>query len=539
MAVTTGPCLSSAFSQVSSASWDVMRSRYWDPFLDVASRQLPKDLKSFWNLCLYYGLTHPVISPLIQKISKYIVTQPIYGSQNDSVRSKYKEAMEKQIGIRSFIASFNMDYNTFGTAYCSVLFPFRKVLVCSCGKTYFADSVKYHMEGLEFYIDRCTGCGRSDVKSKAHDAQIRSSRGLRVVRWNPQYIDVEENQTNQKCTYTLRPHVLAENALRMNKRNIINNTPQQVIDAIKNKKSLQFHDDFLYVAKRPGPSNNMYKGLGVPLLMPAMKDAFVMQIMRKAQEALSFEYIMPVRIAYPTDGPNLSQFINLSDFQQTISEQLREWRRDQNRILVFPTPVTLDQIGGNGRSMLLNPELRQTAEMICAACCVAPEFLFGGASWSSSNVALRVIENDFLFNVAEDEGCMQFIASKIGDYLGWPRIEMSQKRFKMADDLQRASFDASLVGQNLLSKTTFLQSVDQEPDVELKNMLSEVPKFGEIVKSQSIYNASAQFEAQKLQMQLQQGLQEQMPQQPVEQPQQAQQAPDMNVNGPVESPIPN
>jgi len=502
----TGYNVSSAFSQISGASWDVIRSRYADPYLDVASRQLPKDLKTFWNLCLYYSITHPVISPLIQKKSTYVVTTPIYETKDSQTREKYTDLFEHVLHIRPFLASFNFDYNTFGNAFCSVLYPFKKLLKCKmCGKDTPADQVDYILEALDFKM-KCPKCGHNGT-AEAHDVFFRSARDIRLIRWNPQFIEVEENPITGECTYFLRPPVVLENALRTTRRNIVNGTPQTIIDTIRQKRVLRFKKDHFFAAKRPGPSNQLYRGYGIPTIFPAMKDAFVMQIMRKAQEAICFEYLVPVRIAFPTDGLNLARMASLSEFQQYLAEQLREWRRDQNRILVFPTPVTLEEVGGRGRAILLNPEIRQSAEMICGACGLPTEFLYGGVSYSGSNVSLRIVENDFLFNFNSNVELLKFIADRVAWFMDWPYVNVSQKPFKMADDLPRAAFDASLMAQNKLSAATVLQSRDYDPDSEIEQVKKEQFLYGEISMAQAQIQARAQGSAQLISAQYQVALQ--------------------------------
>jgi len=493
----SGYGIDTAFSQIGTAASDVIRSRYWDPYLDVASRVLPKDLRSLWNMSLYYAITHPVIAPLIQKKSTYVVTRPVYETTDSETRLRYTEVMERVLKVRGFLAAFNMDYNTFGNAYASVGFPFVKLLKCKkCGHVVRADQVEYALENLEFLLPRCPKCfqrARAEVKDKYY----RTTRGMRLIRWNPQHITVEEDHAG-RCTYYLRPPATLENALRITRRSIINQTPQELIDAIREKKDLKFDDGdrmpggAVFCSKRLGPSNQTYRGYGVPLGMAAQKDAFLMQIMRKAQESIMFEHIVPMRFAFPANAMDLAQAIDLSDLQQNIAMQMREWRRDQNRVIVFPVQVVLDELGGKGRALLLNPEIRQQAELICVAMGFPPEFLMGGVSYSGSNVSLRIVENDFLFNFADNEDLLQYIANQVAWFMGWPTVQLRQKPFKMADDLQRAAFDASLVAQNMLSKSTMLQSRDYDPEGEASQIKKEIPIYGELIQQQAILQARAQ-----------------------------------------------
>lgn len=498
----TGYGLSKAFSQIGATSTSLTSTRYWDPFLDVAGKNLPKSLKSFWNTCLYFMLSNPVLSPVVQKMSTYPVTQPVYDVDDEGTRAKYRGVMEGSMRVRQFLASHNMDYNGFGIGYASVIFPFIKLLKCSkCGFVQPAAQNDYRLEALKFMM-RCPKCNKF-TEAEVKDRKVMDANGMTLVRWNPQYITVEENPVTGECDYYMRPPVILENAIRTTKRRIINGTPQIIIETIRKKKSMLFNKDFLFVAKRMGPSNQIYRGYGIPVIMPAIKSAYLMQIAQKAMEAIMLEHVLPIRIAFPTEGPNLANMVSLSDLQGFIAEQLKEWRKDQNRILVFPTPTTVQDIGGRGKSLMLSPEIRQMAEMICSACKIPPEFIFGGLSFSGSNVSLRIVENDFLYTHAENEDLLQFIANRIQRFMEWPAIKVRQKPFKMADDLQRAAFDASLTARDILSSSTLLQNRDYDPEYEIGQIAKEVPKYGKIMKARQIAGARAQGAATVIQSQYQ------------------------------------
>jgi hypothetical protein len=99
--------------------------------------------------------------------------------------------------------------------------------------------------------------------------------------------------------------------------------------------------------------------------------------------------------------------------------------------------------------------------------------------------------------------------------MGWPRLKMGQKPFKMADDLQRAAFDASLQARDLLSASTLLQSRDYDPIAENAQIKKEIPVFGEIMEARQKVQARAMGSAQMVAMQYQAAAGAMMPQPPM------------------------
>jgi hypothetical protein len=74
----------------------------------------------------------------------------------------------------------------------------------------------------------------------------------------------------------------------------------------------------------------------------------------------------------------------------------------------------------------------------------------------------------------------------------------------MADDLQRAAFDASLQARDLLSASTLLQSRDYDPMAESAQIKKEIPKYGEIMEARQKLQAKAMGAAQMISAQYQQ-----------------------------------
>jgi hypothetical protein len=258
--------------------------------------------------------------------------------------------------------------------------------------------------------------------------------------------------------------------------------------------------------------------------MPVLKDVYLMQIARKAQESILYEHILPIRIAFPMQGEALAQQVPLKTVIESVQEQLRGWRIDQNRILIFPIPITIQEFGGRGRMLFLAPEMQYMAQTIAAGCLVPYEFVFGGLTWSGSSISLRVLDNYLLYNIHENNKLLKFIADKISDFCEVKNINIQFKPFKMADDIQRISLLNGLNARNLVSASTLLQTIDLNFDDEVKKLSEEVPKLGTIMKEQIVGQAKAQSEGQKiqaktglllqaLQQKTQQAMQEQMQEQ--------------------------
>jgi len=485
----------------------------------------------------------------------------IYEDDNKGITSLYKNLFEDTFLMRQFLIETNLDRYTYGNSFTSVSFPFKKILVCkNCGADYEARSSGYKWKGFRFHLD-CKSCG-THGPANVKDEPIRSADKIKLIRWNPKSITIRNNEvTGKKLYYYTMPQHL-RNDILLGKPEVIEVIPQAFIEAVRKKKAILLESDKIFHSKRPSisrdPADN---GWGAPLILPVLKDIFFLQILRKAQEAVALEHIVPMRVMFPqitADGNNPYAQINLKDWQNEVEGQIKKWRIDNNHIPVMPVPVGYQMIGGQGRSLLLHQEIRIYNDQIIAGMGVPTGFFYGEAQYSGASVNLRALENEFLGNRQDMLRLVCFIRDHVSSFLDLPKIPLRFKPFKMADDIQRASFDLNLTNAGMISRRTFLESrdfnFDNEQDLisseakkfakqQRENMVSQAESQGESMLIQTRYQIQSQMLQQEAQAQMgpppgqeqqgqQQGQQQQQQQQAPAEQQQQQQAPEQGQAAP-------
>jgi hypothetical protein len=156
----------------------------------------------------------------------------------------------------------------------------------------------------------------------------------------------------------------------------------------------------------------------------------------------------------------------------------------------------MQNMGGDARLLMVTPEIKMTEDSIITGIGIIPEIVRGGATWSGSNVSLRVVENTFLNHRNDMDGLKDFIVDNLATYLGKPKIKITMSDFKMADDIQKkqmmvqaATGDAMTA---LVSKTTATKEIGFIPEDEFKLMQKETKQRIELAIEQSEGSAEAQ-----------------------------------------------
>jgi hypothetical protein len=123
------------------------------------------------------------------------------------------------------------------------------------------------------------------------------------------------------------------------------------------------------------------------------------------------------------------------------------------------------------------------------------EFIFGGASWSGSNVSLRTIENMFLKYRHQQLRMVKWIVKKISLFMGWPEVALHFTDFKMADDLQRKQLYLNLAQLNKISDRTLLDEFELDYSSERQQVEEQFRYDSEYQKQTMVAQAEAQGEA--------------------------------------------
>jgi len=472
---------------------------YPSPFFDIAKNYMPKTIKETFSWCTYYQLTNPLISAVTNKLATYPITDLIYEDDNEGVVAVYRDLFENQFLLRTFLVETNLDRYTYGNSFVSVSFPFTKMLKCKgCGEEAPARESGYKWKKFEFHLE-CKECGHSGTAT-AKDDPIKSYKQIRLIRWNPRSITVKYNEITGRYQYFYEMPRHLKNDIMLGRPSVIETIPQTFIDAIRKKKAIMLDSGKIFHARRASISRSPSdSGWGAPLILPVLKDIFFLQVLRKAQEAVAMEHIVPMRVVFPqitTDANNPYTTINLKDWQKEVQTQIKLWRTDNNHIPVMPVPIGYQMIGGQGRSLLLHQEVRIYSDQIIAGMGVPTGFFYGEAQYSGASVNLRALENEFLGNRQDMLRLVEFIAGRVASFLDLPEIRLKFKPFKMADDIQRAAFDMNLANAGMISRQSFLQSRDYEYSAEQELIKKETDTFNKQQRENQLKQAESQGEAQ-------------------------------------------
>lgn len=472
-----------------------------NPFFDQASTYTPPSIKALFGFCRFYFLTHGIINAVVTKASEYPVTDLVIQHKDEGVRTRWEELLLGVMNYRVHQYEINLDYHVYGNAFISASFPFRKKLICGnsmCRTEHDALNTRpsWRYINSRFWL-QCPTCGQTDFATSRDDYYPKYSE-IGLIRWNPEYVHIFYNEATGRMDYGLDVSPDFRSQIMMGRKDLVATTPEIFLEAVKTRRQLVFDRSEVFHMRRPGLST-MSRGWGIPLLMPVLKDAFYIQVMRKAQEAVLLTHLVPQIFLFPqpaTAGADPFTTVDLANWRDHIRRELARQRMDPSYYGILPFPLGHQVIGENGRSLLLMPEIQQAAEVMVAGMGFPIDLVFGHGTYAGTSVSMRMLENFFLSNVLGHKRLLDWVMKRMGAYMNWPVPEGRFKPFRMADDLQRQAMMIQLNQLGKVSDATLLSYTDLKVEDEAQLMMGEAKIKAEALRQKTLVETEAQGEAQ-------------------------------------------
>lgn len=476
-----------------------------NPWFDISSQYIPSSYKEMFRWCHFLYSTNSIIAPIVNKKGAYVITELIYSSDRNHPKSEelWKEVLETRMKVREFEFKMNLDFDVYGNAFASIYYPFERYFKCrSCKAVSIARKVKWVYES-SIFKGNCPECKHAGAMD-AEDKTIHNRSRIKLIRWNPQYIDIKHNPFTDSSEYIYRIPKYIRKRITDRKQNhyLVGETPLEILEAVKKKKNLLLDPSNIYHMKNPSPSGED-DAFGMPPLLPVFKDIWLLQAYRQAQEAVAMDHVLPMTLLSPaatSTGMSPHSNTNLGEWSRKSLDIVHRWRRDQNAIFTIPYPVTAQNIRGDAGALNVWNEINQIRQQIAGGLDIPADFLYGTLNYSGSSISLRVLENLFLSRTEQLNNFLRdFIVPKVQNFLSMPKVEIRHRDFKMADDAQQKQIALSLRQTNTISDQTTIEELGFDYEREAERKREELKQRN----TELIENMRANAEAQGIALQIQ------------------------------------
>ena len=449
-----------------------------NPMFGFLTGFIPRRLKDLFRWAEYLAYSSAHVYAVIKKFGEYPITRFIYETEAEQEKERHKDLFERHMRVKGFLTKASFDKFLYGNVFVSLYEPFKRFLKCPrCRTEHAADQVEYTYDADKILFKyqcpepRC----RSHVSCRPHDRKLIEPTRLSLIRWDPKAIDIEHNPvTNQSVYYYNIPDWL-KNAVRRGSRNMVNTMPLELLKAMQKDKIFKFAEGQLYHLRVPGPSG-VEEQWGFPPITSAIGLFLFVATLRKANEAIALEHITPMRVLYPQANGQLGnpiENLNLGTWKDEVERNYRRFRRDPLHIMISPTPIGVEDIGGQGRALLTLGEVQEAEKNIVLSMGVPMEFLTGGLGQVRGEITLRQIENQLQTHIEDLNALIQWIEDRAARFLNYRTIRVRLADFKMIDDVDNKQMLFSLWQAGKVSDTRMAEALNLDLEAERKQRIED------------------------------------------------------------------
>lgn len=447
-----------------------------DPYLDYASTQMPRSIYDVLRWAEFSWLSHGTYRMAMQRVVRYFLTKVELMDVSDAEREKYEDFMVDHLHLMDHLAQLGDTYMAYGNAFISLHIPFRRNL--RCPKCVFEQPIErcsYKWLEYSFHM-KCPKCSYDGKFDRVDRRSIEQDK-MRLLHWSPHEIKILNHTVTGETIYFWEIPANVKRFIERGNEFYLQYTPWEVVEAIREKKLFRFSKDVIYHMKAESLAGIREFGWGIPLILGNFKQAWYIQVLKRYNEAIALDYIIPFRVITPAPGTSREAdpllHMNLASFQNQVLKMFQQHRRDPTAIHSLPFAVNFQMMGAEGRELTPNDLLDAATDEFLNAQGVPAEMYRGSLSWQALPGALRLFERTWSSYIDQMNMAIAWLFKRVSEIQNWENIRGRLQPVTLADDVERKNALLNLMSGQQISKQTALAPFDIDVREETKRILAE------------------------------------------------------------------
>lgn len=466
-----------------------------DPFADYASLSMPTAIYDSHRWCQHILLANNTYNRALRRVASYFVTSlEVSGDDVDTEEiTKYREFVNELLCVPLHTMTVLLDWLCYGNAFFSVLQKFRRYLACPCGQLELPLAQVYNDPQYNF---RWRDCRPYAVCPKCHfsgefrhiDRRSKDPGDVFIRRWNPFDIElIPEPHTDTNVYVWQIPASEREDIKRGVSLHLLENTPWEVIEAVRRNEKLCFDRDMLLHLRSSTFAGIRTHGWGMSQVLVNFRQAWLVQVMRRYNEALALEDIVPFRLLTPEVRSGADQAgadpilgTDLSAFSSEILSLIGRHRLDPAGWHSSPYPVRYQTLGGDASQFAPKDLMDQADDVLLNGIGVPVELYRGSITAQAAPVGIRLFESQWFDLVAARDMMLRYITRKVTSLLSWEPVTIRWRPVTIIDDADKQAAKLQLMLAKQVSRTSGQADLGLDPKTEDKLMIEEEKTVAEL-----------------------------------------------------------
>jgi len=449
---------------------------------------LPNTIKEVFKWVNFITANVPTVQSSIDKMSSIAITSINYLSkdlselnQNDAMA--WKNILENELNIKQELKEIAYNFLLYGNQFISIHLPVDRKIICRNCKAVLkkqeVENVKIEPivtddKKLLFKL-RCPHCHIESLFDIKDEQNVDISK-IKIISWPVNRIELYEDEITGVKTFFYTPRSGEKKILEEGNKDKLFSLPKDIIIASLKEGKVKFNDNTIFHI-RTRKFNATDTAWGVPMLTSAIPDMISLMLLRKTNEKIYSDMILPFRGLVPrvqgVDNNPAYNYINAGDMKKKIDGLIQSWKKDPTGIKFFPIPLEPISLFGEGKQLNLANEIDAYTTMIMQSIGVPVEFVKGGLSYSGAGASLRVLQNQLIELTTSLELVANFVIKKVASYVNKEPVKVKLIPIKLIDDINDKQNMLGLLQQGKVSGHTALNFFDIDYREEQQRILEE------------------------------------------------------------------
>ena len=371
--------------------------------------------------------------------------------------------------------------NCYGNAFVTLSVPFRRYLRCpKCALERPIAKVKYSfsLSNAEFRSE-CPDkrCGYKGAFERC-DRRSLGADPIRVIFIPPQEIRTQYHPLTGHTNYFWQIPGNITYMITSGNAFYLEHTAWEVIEAVKDKQKLfRFAPDVLYHLKDETIAGVRSFAWGIPLVMSNFKQAWYIQVLKRYNEAIALDYIIPFRVITPEPGTSREAdpvlHTNLATFYGRVMTMFRQHRKDPTSIHALPFPIKMQMLGADGKELAPMDLIDKATDEFLNSQGVPAELYRGTLQLQAMPTALRLFERTWVHLVTGLNGLTGWLFKSISGLQNWENMKGRLQPVTLAENLEDKQIRLQLSAGQQISRQTAFAPFGINIREEIRKMLQE------------------------------------------------------------------
>lgn len=442
-----------------------------NPFTSISNRWMPTSMREVFYLSEWMYRYNSVFRGAIERLARLFITSYKYEKTENTTNLKLvQDYLENH---NQMLVNIGIDYLIYGNSFLTLYLPFQRILRCSrCNKTFQSNDVELDFANNQFSGECPSGCG--DVTFSFRDEPCKDLNKVNIVRIPPNQVEIIHNKISGNSTYFWDIPNFEKEKFRNGKGTIlIKETPVDVLEAIFNDKKLEFKPGEIIHLAQPNLAGTNIEW-GMPFTVSCFPIIFYIAVLRKANEAISMDYIIPLRIIHPSSSSPFQEasMMSLNKYVDRIREMIKFHRADPADYQISPVPIGYQVIGGEKRSLMITDDIKYSTEELLNSIGYFSEFFYGTANLQASPMSLKLMDTTFGLTIIYNQ-IIKWFLDKSCAYIGIDRIGAKLLTLNLSYNLELRQRVMELAGAQKVSDKTLLEMVGLDYQEEQEKKLDQ------------------------------------------------------------------